>query len=256
MMRAMMFCCVVGCGLAVGCSKSKPTAKNPDPVTVLIDDPSQSMEPIGTVDDDQRRLAKNNLHVIMEAVFTYFDSYSTMPNVEIKTKPGKTKLSWRVHVLPYLDQQKLYAEFKLDEPWDSATNKALIGKMPKVCAPVHAKVDPGMTFTRGFAGPGAPFEEGKKLKFLSFPDGSSNTIGLIEAGDAVVWTQPGNEIPFDKTKPLPKLGGDVDGDFHAALFNGLGIVIKRDYDEAAMKGAITINGGEVPEMQKLTPMKK
>lgn len=250
MKRAMIFCSVFGCGLTMGCTKSKPTAKDPDSTG------SPSVKSSSQLDLDQRKLAKNNLQAITLAIHNYHDSYGALPNVEIKAKPGKTNLSWRVHLLPFLEEQRLYLEFKLDEPWDSPANKRLIAKMPKVYAPVHAKAQPGMTFTRGFTGKGTPFEEGLKLIFGDLADGSSNTVGVIEAGDAVIWTQPGNDIPFDKTKPLPKLGGDVDGDFHAALFNGSGIVIKRDFDEVAMKSAITRNGGEIVDMQKLSPAKK
>jgi len=37
----------------------------------------------------------------------------------------------------YIEEQKLYQEFKLDEPWDSDHNKKLIAKMPKVFANPH-----------------------------------------------------------------------------------------------------------------------
>ena len=43
-------------------------------------------------------------------------------------------LSWRVHLLPYLEQQTLYEQFKLDEPWDSEHNKQLIPLMPEIYA--------------------------------------------------------------------------------------------------------------------------
>ena len=33
-------------------------------------------------------------------------------------------------ILPFLEQQALYSKFKLDEPWDSPHNKALISEMP------------------------------------------------------------------------------------------------------------------------------
>jgi hypothetical protein len=54
-------------------------------------------------------------------------------------KKGKALLSWRVALLPYLDQNNLFNQFHLDEPWDSAHNKKLLSKMPKVFAPPGVK---------------------------------------------------------------------------------------------------------------------
>ena len=45
---------------------------------------------------------------------------------------GRLKLSWRVHILPYLGQNKLYEQFKLDEDWDSPHNAPLAENMPDV----------------------------------------------------------------------------------------------------------------------------
>ena len=41
-------------------------------------------------------------------------------------------MSWRVAILPYIDQHGLYKQFHLDEPWDSEHNKPLMAKMPAV----------------------------------------------------------------------------------------------------------------------------
>ena len=48
------------------------------------------------------------------------------------SKDGKPLLSWRVLILPFLDQQALYDQFHLDEPWDSPHNRTLIAKMPAI----------------------------------------------------------------------------------------------------------------------------
>ena len=51
--------------------------------------------------------------------------YNYSPRQAIYSKDGKPFLSWRVALLPYLEQIPLYNKFKLDEPWDSPHNKAL-----------------------------------------------------------------------------------------------------------------------------------
>ena len=70
------------------------------------------------------------------------DEYGTFPPAYSTDKNGKRLLSWRVHLLPYLEQEKLYKEFHLDEPWDSDHNKKLIARMPAV---FRSSADPKLT---------------------------------------------------------------------------------------------------------------
>ena len=58
-------------------------------------------------------------------------------------------------ILPYIEQDNLYKQFKLDEPWDSEHNKKLIDKMPKVYALPNNLSKPGLTHYRVFVGNGA-----------------------------------------------------------------------------------------------------
>ena len=131
----------------------------------------------------------------------------------------------------------------------------MIAEMPKMYAPVRFKDLDGFTFYRGFSGNGAFFELGKKRGFASISDGTSNTVGVIEAGEAVAWSKPDTDIPFDPNKPLPALGKDIDGVFHAATLDGAVHRIRRDFDAETMKAFITIAGGEVFDFDSLKPEK-
>src|SRR6185369_10152185 len=95
------------------------------------------------------------------------DANGRLP-ADILDKNGKPLLSWRVEILPYIEQDNLYKLFKLDEPWDSENNKAASQLMIKVFMSPNAtrpdKFEWGMTSYRGIAGPGAAFEKGQKLK--------------------------------------------------------------------------------------------
>ncbi len=104
----------------------------------------------------RRAQSVNNLKQIALAMHNLHDVNNHFPPQAIVDDDGKPLLSWRVAMLPYLEQQDLYNEFKLDEPWDSEHNKALIPRMPAVFAiPGAAKPEPGKTFYRGFSGPAA-----------------------------------------------------------------------------------------------------
>ena len=94
-------------------------------------------------DASGRMKASNNLKQIMLALITYADTNNgrlpilgtAAKGVPLKNPTDKPLLSWRVAILPYIEQQALYNQFKQDEPWDSENNKKLIEQMPKIFAP-------------------------------------------------------------------------------------------------------------------------
>jgi hypothetical protein len=146
--------------------------------------------------------SQNNLKQIGLACHNFHDTFEHFPQ-DIVDKNGKPLLSWRVAILPFVDELKLYEQFKLNEPWNSEHNIKLLAQMPKIYESPSLPPLPGMTYYKGFSGPGAVFETGKKIRIAQITDGSSNTILAIEAGPAVPWTKP-EDFPFDPKKPLPE----------------------------------------------------
>ena len=102
-----------------------------------------------------------------------------------------------------------------------------------------------MTFYQVFTGKGTAFDGKKGLRFpADFPDGTSNTILIVEAKDAVPWTKPA-DLPFDAKKPLPKLGGLFKDGFNAALADGSVRYIQRSISDRTLRNAITRDDGNV-----------
>jgi hypothetical protein len=180
------------------------------------------------------------------AMHAYNDTTGTFPTATTYDKDGKALLSWRVHVLPYIEQQALYNEFKLDEPWDSAHNKKLLAKMPALYAvPGKKPAIEGGTRIQGFVGKGAFFEGKRGLGIGSFTDGLSNTFMLVEAEREVPWTKP-DDLPFDPdAKMLPKLGGAFPGGFHALFGDGSVRFLKSTTKPETLKLYIQRNDGMV-----------
>jgi hypothetical protein len=133
----------------------------------------------------------------------YHDTNGGLPPTAICGKKGKPLLSWRVAILPYIEQNNLYNQFKLDEPWDSENNKPLIDKIPKTYLLPGAKSE-GKTHYRVFYGNGALFDLIQQTPFATVTDGLSNTAMIVDAADAVIWTKP-DDIEFDLTMPIEKL---------------------------------------------------
>jgi hypothetical protein len=212
--------------------------------------PANAEEPQEPPSRKELLTSQNNLKQIALAYHVGYDVSGVLPT-DIKDKDGKPLLSWRVAILPYVEQEQLYRQFKLDEAWDSDNNKKLIEKMPKLYAPVYVKAKAGETFYQTFTGLGALFGGKAAPKLIdSITDGTSNTLLVAEAGSPVIWSKPG-DIPFDEKKPLPKLGGLFGGDFHIALADGSIARIRKDFDEAEMKKLIMPADGNTLDWKKL-----
>jgi RNA polymerase sigma factor (sigma-70 family) len=197
----------------------------------------------------RRRIARN-LFRVGEALMQYHHAHRRLPAAAIFSQDGKPLLSWRVALLPYLGEDDLYRQFKLDEPWDSAHNKKLLEKMPEFFAPPPGKArDEYATFYRVFTGLGTAFEGKEGLKLDEFPDGRSTTLLVVEAGMAVPWTKP-DELPYD-ANPLPKLGGVFEGRFHLVMADGSVHLVGPRFDEDTMRRIITRNDGKVINLDDL-----
>ncbi len=205
----------------------------------------------------RRRESQHRLHQIANALHIYAEVNNNLPAPAITDPNGKPLLSWRVAILPYLQDDGLFKLFKLDEPWNSVNNKMLLDRMPMAYVPKDARdANAGMTYYQAVVGKGAGFEAGKALRLpASFPDGLANTLWVAEAATPVEWTKP-DDLTYDAGKPLPKFGGLFGGDFNAVFVNGSVHFLSKDADETNLRAAITRAGGETLDTEKILAVKK
>jgi len=145
----------------------------------------------------------NNLKQIALAMHNYHNTHNGFPPAAICDKKGKPLLSWRVALLPYLEQQDLYNQFKLDEPWDSEHNIKLAKKTVSVYM-TPGVTKPGESNYRIFTGNGAVFDTIQQSRLQDITDGTSNTLMVIQAAEGVPWSKP-DDLPFDPDKDAKKL---------------------------------------------------
>ena len=193
-----------------------------------------------------RMQSMNNLKQIGLAMHNYHDVHGSFPPAAIVDKKGKKLLSWRVAILPYIEQDNLYRQFKLDEPWDSEHNKPLSMVSIKTYMDPRAELKPGETNYRLFVGGGSPFDWLQGRKFSNITDGTSNTIMAVSAGDPVPWAKP-DDFEFDPAKPLPDLKPPF-GDLLSLFCDGSVRMIRpervKDFDKV-MKLLIQADDGQV-----------
>jgi hypothetical protein len=169
----------------------------------------------------QKTASKAHLRQIAVAMQMYEAQNKSLPAPASYDGQGKPLLSWRVHVLPFLGQQKLYEKFHLNEPWDSENNKKLIAEMPDLYqSPMSKLKEKGRTNYLLPTGKDTlfPGREGPKLKDIKNP---AHTILIVEVDDehAIPWTKP-DDLPFDAEKPWTGLKGPYLSGFPAAYCDG------------------------------------
>jgi prepilin-type processing-associated H-X9-DG protein len=192
-----------------------------------------------------RMQSQNNLKQMALAMLNYESAYAKFPSAAICDKAGKPLLSWRVAILPYIEENNLYQQFHLDEPWDSKHNIKLLPLMPKIYAlPTAGKADGDKTHYRVFVGRHAMFELDKGRRIAEITDGTSNTWMIVEAAESVPWTKP-EGLPYDPEKPLPKLGRFFGNGFNAAFVDGSVRFFQHTLAEATMKLLIDPSDGQV-----------
>jgi Protein of unknown function (DUF1559) len=220
-----------------------------------------------------RTQSGNNLKQIGFAIHDFEGMTGHLPN-NTYAPDGRPLLSWRVHLLPFLEQENLYNQFKLDEPWDGPTNKHLLVQMPRIYA---RPSDPAnrrgwRTYYRGFSNPGAVFERRPasipwrlmpvlgpltqrpvgaekdpwpfRFTLGSVADGLANTIFVVEAGEPVEWTRP-DDLDASPGQPFPKMGGfGWRNGFQAVMGDGSVRVLSLDTPEDNLRTLISYSGGE------------
>jgi hypothetical protein len=204
----------------------------------------------------RRDQSKGNLRTLSIALLNYHDKYKQFPPPAICCKrTGKPLLSWRVLLLPYVEQSggHLFQQFRLDEPWDSPHNIRLLPVVPSYYKiPGVATGNPHGTFYQAIVGPGAGWEllpdakqqfGARGLRLTDFPGGTSETILLVEAADDVPWTAP-LDVRYEPNGPAPRLGGAFKDGFHVAMANGSVHFVRRSLGEETLKAAITRTGGK------------
>jgi hypothetical protein len=198
----------------------------------------------------QQTYDMNSAKQLMLGMLNYESARKQLPS-NVYSDDGKPLLSWRVQILPYVEQQGLYQQFRMDEPWDSEHNRKLLENMPDVFRSPHDP--PGSTKTRflAVAGPETLFPGNERVSLAKITDGTSNTLALVQVAPekAVEWTKP-DDWEMDADDPLAGLDGRR-GSFLAAMCDGSVRRISLGVDPEVVKALVTRAGDEVVDRENL-----
>lgn len=202
-----------------------------------------------------RQVKMNRMRQIALAIHNFADANKCLPPSEKqRDASGKSKLSWRVYILPFLgaEGEELYKQFHLDEAWDSPHNKALLVKMPEVFSTTNLSAGFGNLLTNqaGYTAFQAPVGKGtifggtEVVTFSRIADGTSNTAMLVEvsASKAVPWTAPDDYV-YETQSPLSGLEIDRKGDFLVLFGDGSVTTLNKSIGNEMMLKVFMMNDG-------------
>jgi prepilin-type processing-associated H-X9-DG protein len=141
----------------------------------------------------RRSQCTNNLKQIGLAMHNYHDVYNCFPPAVITDKNGRPMRSWRVAILPFMEQNALYQRYNFNEPWDGPNNRTLGNTaIPEYRCPSDQSSAPTetnyvMIVGKGSLG-GLP---NQTTSFRNIIDGTANTIMIVEVtGSGIPWIEP------------------------------------------------------------------
>jgi hypothetical protein len=221
---------------------------------------------------------ERNLNALARAIEKYHKDKGHYPPPAILDKNGKPILSWRVAILPYMDNawinndeptvkgviingpKDLYNLFKLDEPWDGPNNKKLISKMPSLYrAPYsvisYSQSNIGKTLTLAVVGKGAIFDPAKKVTDGDVRDGLKQTLLLLaleEQGQAVYWTKPA-DIELTADGKLPADAPNFHKRFAVVYADASAHTLQNGLETKTLLGIVTRDGSEKLDEKLIRP---
>jgi prepilin-type processing-associated H-X9-DG protein len=196
----------------------------------------------------RRAQCVNNLKMIGLAMHNYESSYGCFPPAATFDADGEPLLSWRVLILPFVEEKNLYDQFHLDEPWDSPHNQALAASMPKVftCPSEPPAPTPNQTTYAVVIDPHSMFTgKAEVVRIASITDGTSNTLLVTESKNPVPWTQP-EGLTLNSTNPQFDMGSKHPGGWNVLMADGSVRFFKTSQvSEPLLKALVTRDGNEV-----------
>ena len=200
----------------------------------------------------RRSQCSNNLKQIALALHNYADMYHRLPPAYIADDNGKPMHSWRVLILPFLEQKPLYDQYDFSEPWDGPNNRQLHDQIVRAyCCPECATTQPqSETNYVAVMGPNTMWPGEKATQFADIADGTSNTLMVVEVRDSGIhWMEPRDlhvlQMPLAVNPPRGQgISSRHVNVAQAAMADGSVRVLSNDTPPETIEAVLSIAGGE------------
>jgi prepilin-type processing-associated H-X9-DG protein len=208
----------------------------------------------------RRAQCRNNLKQIGLALHNYYSVYDCFPAAFMPDREGRPMHSWRMALLPYMEQVQLYNAYNLSVPWNALENRTVYDtSISTYLCPSDTTRDSLHTNYAVVTGPGTLYESGKPTNptIERITDGTSNTIYIVETKDTSFhWLEPrdltlgpgGFEIKMSLTindPASPSISSRHPGGVNVLIVDGSVRFLKAGIDKTILKALLSPEGGEV-----------
>jgi Protein of unknown function (DUF1559) len=184
------------------------------------------------------------------AVANYHDTYGCFPPAYVAGRDGRPMHSWRVLILPFLEQQALYDAYNLAESWDGPNNRKLADRVGRIY--LRSGLESDQVRTTSFVavvGPETAWPGIAALSDKDLGDGSNTTLMVVEVPDGQFrWMEP-RDLRFDRMSFRINDGsgrglGSRLGGARVVSADGTVRTLPDDFAPHTLRALLTANGGE------------
>ena len=205
---------------------------------------------------------ENNMRQIGLAMHNYHDVHRSFPYAGTDEVP----MSWRVSLLPYLEEQPLYEQFDFNQPADAPVNEAAAAYMPAVygtllfehgsdrsplqvpIGPLAANQPPARGQTPSLQSLESPSDTARPARFADLLDGSSNTAAVVLVRPEAInarWTRTEADYEVDLTDPAAGLFRTAEGTYLILMADGSVQQVDARIDRQTLSNLMTRDDGQV-----------
>jgi prepilin-type processing-associated H-X9-DG protein len=203
-------------------------------------------------------MCMSNLKQIALGLHNYHDIYGCLPPAYITDDNGKPMHSWRVLLLPFIENEPLYKQYRFGEPWNGPNNSKLAASYPGIfCYECPSAYGAPNTSYVAVVGPETAWSDAKPRDFKDFADGPDQTILVVEVADSGIhWMEPRDlnfaTLPMVVNPPEGFLGISSDHyGANVAFADGSVRFLKEDLPAQTLRALLTIDGGEKVNLDEL-----
>lgn len=127
------------------------------------------------------------------ALHCYHDAYGSFPPAYVTDSTGKPMHSWRVLLLPFIEEHSLYQRYNFNEPWNGPNNRLLAAEMPRTygCPSAHGHQAGDETNYVVVVGAGTAWPGAQSVSLDQVTDSKSETLLFVEVqGSGISWMEP------------------------------------------------------------------
>lgn len=166
-----------------------------------------------------RSQCKNNIRQLITAIMTYDSHKRRLPPAIVTDAEGRPMHSWRVAILPYIEENGMYSNYRFKEPWNSPHNSKVTAERPEIFhCPSDKQSGESDTSYVAVLSPNSVWGINQSKSIDGIKDGTDKTILLIEMKNSGIhWAEPRDldlsNLPpsIDKQKLFESLSNHIGG---------------------------------------------